>query len=68
MSDKTSIPKLALGVVEPDEAKYLRFKEAKEEELRKKQFRHDWLLACFSSVTGAVFGLGASVIFWLITK
>ncbi len=65
MLDNPKIPDLANGK-EPDEARYLRFKEAKEEELRKKQFRHDWMIACFSGVTGAIFGLITSILYnWI---
>lgn len=34
----------------------------------KKQFKHDWLIAATSSISGGIFGFLASFIFWLITK
>lgn len=39
-----------------------------EERIRKKQNRHDWLIAIFSVLGGAVSGFLTSLIFWLITK
>ena len=38
-----------------------------QELLRKKQFRHDWFIAIFGTLGGAVAGLITSIIFWLIT-
>lgn len=40
----------------------------KEEYERKRQFRHDWLIATFSAISGALFGFLTSLIFWLIEK
>lgn len=40
----------------------------REEENRKKQYRHDWLIAIVSIVGGTLSGLITSVIFWLIEK
>ena len=62
------IPELAKGTVIPNGIQEQWLKEAKEEELLKKQFRHDWFLACFSIITGAIAGLISSFIFWLITN
>lgn len=59
---------MANGTIIPDGIKYNEFKELKESALRKKQFKHDWLLACFSIVTGAISGIISSAIFWLITS
>lgn len=62
------IPELAKGTVIPEGIHNHLLKEAKEEELRKKQFKHDWYLAFFSIISGAVAGLISSFIFWLITN
>lgn len=40
----------------------------KQERLRKKQFRHDWMIAVFSTIGGAVAGFITSLIFWLLSK
>ncbi len=63
------IPELAKGTAIPQNMlaeKELR--ELKQEYERKRQFRHDWLIATFSAVSGAVFGFLTSLIFWLIEK
>lgn len=39
-----------------------------DDERQKKQFRHDWLIASTSAISGGVFGFLASLLFWLITK
>lgn len=62
------VPNFATGAVIPNGVLEVQLKEAKEAALRKKQFRHDWMIACFSSVTGAIFGFLASLIFWLIAN
>lgn len=51
-----------------NEVKYQEALRMKEEYERKRQFRHDWLLATFSTVSGAVFGFLGSLVFWLIEK
>lgn len=38
------------------------------EKVRKKQNRHDWLIAIVSIIGGAASGLFTSLAFWLITK
>jgi hypothetical protein len=38
-----------------------------DESIRKKQNRHDWLIAIFNILGGAVGGLVTSLIFWFIT-
>lgn len=42
--------------------------EKNEKELRKKQFNHDWKIAIFSTLGGAIAGFFASFLFWLLTK
>lgn len=39
-----------------------------EKELRKKQFRHDWKIAIFSTLGGAIAGFLTSLLFWLLAK
>lgn len=41
--------------------------EKNEKELRKKQFSHDWKIAIFSTLGGAVAGFLTSLLFWLLT-
>lgn len=50
------------------EVKYQEALRMQEEYARKRQFRHDWLLATFSAFSGAVFGFLGSLVFWLIEK
>ncbi len=38
----------------------------KEQELQDK-YRHDWLIAAFGTIGGAIMGLITSIVFWLIT-
>ena len=59
-------PKLAQGKSFP--VMEYEIKRAKEEYERKRQFRHDWLIATFSAISGALFGFLTSLIFWLIEK
>lgn len=59
-------PNLAQGKFNP--ILEYELKCAKEEYERKRQFRHDWVLALFSAVSGAVFGFLTSFIFWIIEK
>jgi hypothetical protein len=61
MSD--NFPKLATGEKLPLGLEEQIYKMQRDEELRKQQFRHDWMIACFSSITGALFGLIASIIY-----
>lgn len=56
--------KIANGELLP----YSYYQELKKETERKRQFRHDWLLATFSALSGGVFGFLTSLIFWLISK
>lgn len=64
------MPKLAKGSSLPqmNALAEAEFQQLKQERERKKQFRHDWLIASFSAVSGAVFGFITSLIFWLIEK
>lgn len=43
-------------------------KAKQEEELRKRQLRHDWKIAIFSVVGGTVGGIISSLVFSLITS
>lgn len=63
------IPSIAKGTAIPSSilAEY-EYKELKQEYERKRQFRHDWLIASFSALSGAVFGFLTSLVFWLIEK
>lgn len=67
MDFKVKMPDIANGTKVPYGMLEKQLEESKQEYLRKKQFRHDWLIACFSCVTGAIFGFLASFVFWLIT-
>lgn len=70
MDNNFKIPELAKGTTLPimENIEMLEYRRMQEEIERKRQFRHDWMIATFSSVSGAVFGLITSVIFWLIEK
>ena len=56
------IPPIANGTVIPDGIFEQQIKEAKEKELRKKQWRHDFRIALFSVVSGAISGFISSAI------
>ncbi|MBQ7799654.1 MAG: hypothetical protein IJ370_04105 [Oscillospiraceae bacterium] len=63
------VPKLATGTVLPEGGlSNAKISELKEEAKMKKQFAHDWKIALFGTIGGAVSGLITSFIFWLITK
>lgn len=63
------IPKLAQGKVDIGNiVARTEYEQLKAEAERKKQFRHDWLIASFSVVTGAISGFLGSLLFWLISK
>ena len=68
--DNFEIPKLAQGTQTPliAQLELDEMKRRKEEYERKRQFRHDWLIATFSALSGAIFGFLASLVFWLIEK
>lgn len=63
------IPGIAKGTAIPAGAlaRY-QYEELKQEYERKCQFRHDWLIASFSALSGAVFGFLTSLVFWLIER
>lgn len=62
------IPDIAQGKVVPDIVWMKEMEEAKEKELRKKQFRHDWRIAIFSLLGGGIMGFVTSFVFWIITN
>ncbi len=63
------VPKLATGKVLPENGlSNAKISELKEETRIKKQFAHDWKIAVFGTIGGAVSGLITSFIFWWITK
>lgn len=64
----TNIPRLAKGTDMPASLAMLEMKKAEERALRKKQYRHDWLIALFGVLGGSVAGFLTSLIFWLIGK
>jgi hypothetical protein len=59
-------PILASGKTIP--ATYQQYLDLKAEYEKKYQRKHDIVMVILSSFLGSAFGLGASVIFWLITK
>lgn len=59
---KIPIPEIAKGTVIPNGILEQQIKEAKEKELRKKQWRHDFRIALFSVISGAVAGFISSAI------
>lgn len=62
------MPEIAKGTVMPNVVVEKELKESKETALMKKQYRHDWIIAIFSTLGGAIAGLITSLIFWLLTK
>lgn len=56
------IPEIAKGTVVPNGILEQQIKEAKEKELHKKQWRHDFRIALFSVISGAVAGFISSAI------
>ena len=65
---KLDLPDIAKGKILPPAIQQKIHEEMMDKELRKKQFRHDWLLATFSAVLGGIFGFIASLIFWIVTQ
>ena len=62
-------PKLATGKVLPEEGlSNAKISNLKEEAKIKRQFAHDWKIALFGTIGGAIAGLITSFIFWWITK
>ena len=61
-------PRLAKGNIVPDFVVLNELKEAKEKELRRKQFIHDWQIAIVSLLGGAISGFVTSWIFWALSN
>ena len=61
-------PLLAEGTVIPEFVLLNEMKEAKEKELRRKQFIHDWKIAIVSLLGGAISGFITSWIFWMLSN
>lgn len=66
MSDFPDIPDFAKGTIIPHGILEEQLKEAKEKELRKQQWRHDFRVALFSAAIGGFFGFIASIITMLL--
>lgn len=62
------LPEMSKGTIIPNGIANQQLKESKEEELHKQQRKHDYLVTILGGISGAIFGLITSVIFWLITK
>lgn len=62
MTEFPDIPNIAKGTLMPDGILAQQIAEAKEKELRKKQWRHDFRIALFSVVSGAIAGFISSAI------
>lgn len=56
------IPPIAKGTMVPNNILEQQIKEAKEKELRKQQWRHDFRIALFSAVSGGIAGFITSAI------
>ncbi|NBH24708.1 hypothetical protein D3Z60_02595 [Lachnospiraceae bacterium] len=56
------IPPIANGTAIPNGILEQQIKEAKEKELRKQQWKHDFRIALFSVVSGAIAGFISSAI------
>ena len=61
------IPDIASGKVVPPSVAIKHMEEEKEDDNHKRQFRHEWFIAIFSSltglITGAISGVLASIIY-----
>lgn len=62
------LPEMSKGTVIPNGVIEQQLKEAKEKELRKQQWRHDYRVALFSATIGALFGFIASLITMLVLQ
>lgn len=62
------IPEYAKGTIIPNSVLARQLEEEKEKALRRKQFIHDWKIAIFSTLGGAIAGFLTSLIFWLVSK
>ena len=56
------LPEMSKGTVIPNGVIEQQLKEAKEKELRKQQWRHDFRIALFSVIAGGISGLLTSAI------
>lgn len=56
------LPEMSKGTIIPDGVIEQQIKEAKEKELRKQQWRHDFRVALFSVIAGGISGLLTSAI------
>ncbi len=68
MINDTNAPNLANGEFEPESLKYQEYLELKKKHELKAQRMHDYRLTLVSAITGSVFGLLSSLIFWMLTK
>lgn len=59
-------PKLAKGYFVPQCVELQQLEEEKQKTLKHQQFMHDWKIAIFSLVGGAISGFITSLIFWLL--
>lgn len=62
MTEFPDITNIAKGTITPDGILAQQITEAKEKELRKKQWRHDFRIALFSVISGAIAGFISSAI------
>lgn len=56
------LPEMSKGTIIPNGIIEQQLKEAKEKELRKQQWRHDFRVALFSAVAGGIAGVITSLI------
>lgn len=56
------LPEISKGTIIPNGIVEQQLKEAKEKELRKQQWRHDYRVALFSAAIGGLFGFIVSLI------
>lgn len=62
------LPEMSKGTIIPNGIIEQQLKEAKEKELRKQQWRHDYRVSLFSATIGALFGFIASLITMLVLQ
>lgn len=60
--------KLPVGSLIPQPRTFPDLEKIEKAEEAKKQRKHDWIIAIFSTISGGIMGLISSIIFWLITK
>ncbi len=67
---KFKVPDVAAGKIAPPYVAIKQMEEEKEVENQKRQFRHEWYIAVFSTltslITGAISGVLASIIYNVI--